>query len=45
MVPAAAELHNAPSGHERRRRNLRLAMILGLVAAAFYGSFILLHWR
>ncbi|HTT07592.1 MAG TPA: hypothetical protein VMH34_02205 [Gammaproteobacteria bacterium] len=45
MTVAAAELSGAHDERDRRRRNLRLAMLLGLVAAAFYGGFILMHWR
>lgn len=35
----------APESNARRRRNLRLAVILGFLAAAFYGGFILMHWK
>ncbi len=43
-MPVTAESSDARYGRDRRR-NLRLAVILGLVAAAFYGGFILTHWK
>lgn len=45
MTTTIVKLPDAPGGRERRRRNRRLAVILGLVVVAFYGGFILTHWK
>ncbi len=45
MTPVIAESHDARDGSNLRRRNLRLAVILGILAEAFYGGFILMHWK
>lgn len=37
-----ATLVPQPPSHEQRKRSLRMALLLGLLAATFFGGFILM---